>query len=474
MKSPRAALRTAALAAALLAESNAFASRASAELPERIGRDAARLVDAALASDQAMRRLTTLCDSIGARLSGSQGLERAVAWAERVMREDGLERVEAMPVLVPHWVRGAESATLVEPRRENLAMLGLGGSVGTPPEGITAPVVVVSSFEDFAALSDAAVRGKIVLWNVPFTTYGETVAYRANGGIAASRRGAVASLVRTVGRRSLRSPHTGAQSPDSAGVAPIPAAALSVEDAMLLARLAESGQVPVVSLRMEAKTLPDALSHNVLGELTGRELPHEVVAIGGHLDSWDVGQGAHDDGGGCVIAMEAVRLMKELGLRPRRTVRVVLWTNEENGTRGADEYRRVTRERGEAHAAAIESDGGVEDPVGFGITIRREGTRKGSDEVRQRAALRFLREISLGLAGAGADSIRAGGGGADIDPLMGDGVPGLALVNTMDLYWDIHHSHADTIDKVDPMALRKNVAAMAWMAYVLAEIPERL
>jgi carboxypeptidase Q len=225
---------------------------------------------------------------------------------------------------------------------------------------------------------------------------------------------------------------------------------------------------------MGAHTRPDAVSHNVLGEITGRELPNEIVAIGGHLDSWDVGQGAHDDGGGCVISMEAVRLMHELGIRPRRTVRVVLWTNEENGTAGADEYRRVAAQRREVHAAAIESDGGVEPPLGFGLTIRPRGSDDKVDERRQKQALEQLLQFALWFAPFGADSLRDGGGGADIAPLMRDGVPGLALRTPMERYWDIHHSHADTVDKVDPEALRKNVAAMAVMAYLLAEMPQRL
>jgi carboxypeptidase Q len=211
-----------------------------------------------------------------------------------------------------------------------------------------------------------------------------------------------------------------------------------------------------------------------MGQVTGRELPNEIVVIGGHLDSWDVGQGAHDDGGGCVVALEAVRLMKTLDIRPRRTVRAVLWTNEENGTAGAEEYRRAALERGEVHAAAVESDGGVEAPNGFGLTVRRPGTQAVVDRERQDAALARMMQFALWFAPSGADSLREGGGGADIDPLMRDGVPGLALRTPMELYWDIHHSHADTVDKVDPEALRKNVAAMAVMAYLLAEMPERL
>lgn len=440
---------------------------------------AQRLLHAALSSDESWKKLSYLCDFIGARLSGSESLEKAVKWAEQSMIEDGLENVRLQPVLVPHWVRGTESATLVHPRTLELNMLGLGRSIGTPPGGISAEVLPVQNFAELAALPEEAVHGKIVLWNVPFTSYGETVKYRSTGGMVASRKGAVASLLRTVGKRSLDNPHTGAQSEQKKDVAPIPAAALSIEDAELIARLAAAGAKPQVHLSMEARMLPDALSHNVVGEVRGRELPDEIVVVGGHLDSWDVGQGAHDDGGGCIVAMEAVRLLHQAGIRPRRTVRAVLWTNEENGTRGAKEYHRIARDRREAHVAAIECDGGVENPWGFGVSVRKAGPVEEDkdnevDPARQARALAILREFALWIAPVEADSIGEGGGGADIDPLMDDGVPGLALQTPMELYWDIHHSHADTLDKIDPAALRRNVAAMAVMVYLLADVPEKL
>lgn len=464
--------------AVLAAVPSAFA-RGETKLTPAQEENVQRLLEAALSSEESWKKLAYLCDFIGARLSGSKSLEEAVKWAHETMIDDGLENVELQPVQVPHWVRGEESATLVHPRRLELAMMGLGRSIGTPQGGITGEVIVINNFDELSSLPDESVRGKIVLWNVPFTTYGETVKYRSKGGMEASRKGAIASLVRTVGKRTLMNPHTGAQSEQKNDVEPIPAAALSIEDAQLIARLAAAGAMPKVHLQMEARTLPDALSHNVVGEITGRDFPNEIVVVGGHLDSWDVGQGAHDDGGGCVVAMEAVRLFHQLGIRPKRTVRAVLWTNEENGTRGAKEYHRLTRERKEKHVAAIESDGGVEDPVGFGVTVRKSGPPVEDkdnpvDPERQARVLAVLQEFALWLAPIEADSIREGGGGADIDPLMDDGVPGLALQTPMELYWDIHHSHADTLDKIDPAALRRNVAAMAVMAYLLAEFPERL
>lgn len=430
-----------------------------------------RLIGAALTDDHAWLRLSQLCDGIGHRLSGSPQLERAVAWAAAAMREDGLDRVWLQPVLVPHWVRGDERATMVEPGPQTLSVLGLGRSVGTPPGGVTAEVIAVSSFAGFDSLPDDAVRGRIVLWNVPYTGYGPTVRYRGQGALRAARRGAVASLVRSVGPISLRTPHTGAMSawPDS--VAPIPAAAVTIEDAEMMHRLLRRGQRVRVRLELGAHTLPDAPSHNVIGELRGRERPGEIVVVGGHLDSWDVGQGAHDDGGGCVISMEALRLMKQLGLRPRRTIRCVLWTNEENGLRGAIAYADSLRGAFETHVAALESDGGVERPVGFGVTAHVPGTDS-TDAARTARALRELRAFAPLLTGLGADRLDEGGGGADIGPLMRHGVLGLAHRTIGEHYFDWHHTPADMLDKVDPLELRRNVAAMAVMLWVLAESPE--
>src|SRR3954465_2038732 len=245
----------------------------------------------------------------------------------------------------------------MKPRRARLQMLGLGGSVATPKSGITAPVLVVTSFDDLHQRA-AEARGKIVLFDVPFTTYPETVKYRVQGASAAARAGAVACLIRSVASFSIRSPHTGVMHYDST-VARIPAAALSVEDAMMLHRFQDRGEPVVVTLRMAARSLPDSPSRNVVAEVVGRERPDEVVVLGGHIDSWDVGQGAMDGGGGSVAAWEAVRLMKQLGLRPRRTVRVVLWTNEENGGKGAEGYRDAYADRLSKHVLAIESDNGV-------------------------------------------------------------------------------------------------------------------
>jgi carboxypeptidase Q len=418
-----------------------------------------RLIDAALRDSAAWNRIAELTDTFGQRLSGSEALERTIDWTLEKMRADGLENVRGEPVMVPHWVRGEESAELVTPRRKPMAMLGLGGSVATPATGITAPVLVVTSFDDLQKRA-AEARGKIVLFDVPFTNYGQTVQYRGTGATAAARVGAVAMLLRSVAPFSMNTPHTGALRYDTT-VARIPAAAITVEDAMLLHRLQDRGQPISVRLTMGARALPDAPSRNVVAELRGRDLPDEVVVMGGHIDSWDVGQGAMDDAGGVVAAWEAVRLMKALGLRPRRTIRVVGWTNEENGTRGGRGYREAHAAEVDKHVFAMESDNGVFRPFGIAAV--------GTD-----SALAMLRRIAPLLARIGADSVSKGGGEADIGPLLAAGVPGAGLEVDGTRYFWYHHTNADTPDKLDPRDVARCVATMAVYAYVLAEMPERL
>jgi carboxypeptidase Q len=422
---------------------------------------AARLIGAALTSDVAYHRLALLTDRIGHRLSGSENLQRAIAWALEEMRRDGLDNVRAERVMVPHWVRGEESLELLGAPARRLPLLGLGGSTGTPPAGVEAEAVVVRSFAELDALGERA-RGRVVVYNVPFTTYGATVQYRGAGASRAARWGAVAALVRSVTPVNLQSPHTGAlrYAEDQPR---IPAAAISVEGAELLQRMYDRGERPRVRLRMGAHFLPDAESANVVAEIRGAERPEEVVLVSGHFDSWDVGQGAHDDGGGCIAAWEAVRLLKVLGLRPRRTVRVVLYTNEENGLRGGNAYRDAHRAELPHHVLAIESDSGVYRPTGFGLAAAAP------PQVRA-----DVREIAKLLSGIRADRIDPDGGGADIGPIMREGVLGMSLNVDGTHYFDIHHTEADTLDKVDPQEFAACVAALAVMAYVVADLPERL
>ena len=421
---------------------------------------AARLIGEATGDTFAWRRLAVLTDSIGHRLSGSPQLDRAIAWAVAEMKRDGLENVHTEKVMVPHWVRGNESADIVEPARHPIVMLGLGNSVGTGPDGVQAEVVIVHSFNELDNAA-ARVKGKIVFFNVAYTNYEDTVTYRSEGPSRAARSGAVAALVRAVGPPGLRTPHTGAL--QYAADAPrIPAAAVTTEDADRLQRMADRRDRIVVRLKMDAHFEADAESANVVGELRGREKPDEFVVIGGHLDSWDVGAGATDDGGGCIVTWEALRLMKKLNLRPRRTVRVVLWTNEENGTRGGVAYRDQHRSELANHVMMLESDNGVFRPLGFGFT--------GSDTARQK-----VRAVAMLLQGIAADAILPDGEGADINPSVREArIPSLALAVDDSKYFTIHHTPADTIDKIDPVEMAKCAAAIAVMTFVVADLPDRL
>ena len=416
------------------------------------------LIRSATADSAAYRRLGRLVDTFGHRLSGSASLESAIDWILDMMKADGLENVRGQPVMVPHWVRGAESAELVKPRPARLAMLGLGGSVATPKGGITAPVLVVSSFEELQSRA-ADAKGKIVLFDAPFTDYVAVRRIRTDGPSMAARAGAVACLIRSVASASIRSPHTGATKYDSTA-AKIPAAALSVEEAMMLHRFQDRGEPVVVTLRMSARTLPDAPSRNVVAEIVGREKPDEVVVMGGHIDSWDVGQGAMDDGGGAVAAWEALRVMQRLGLRPRRTVRVVLWTNEENGGRGGLAYRDSVGDKVAKHVLAIESDNGAFNPKGYVLA----GSDSAAAVVQQVAAL--LQPIGA----TGLERVKESPA-ADITPLAEAGVPAMELDVEGSRYFWYHHSEGDTLDKLDPGELARCVAAIAVMAYVVADLP---
>jgi carboxypeptidase Q len=444
---------------AVLTPIEAQATGRAPTLESRYQETSSRIISAALADSGAYARLTELGDKFGHRFSGSESLEDALDWIIEEMSSDGLENVRGEPVMVPHWVRGEESAFLIEPRPKPLPMLGLGGSIGTPPGGITAEVLVVESFDDLTTVRASEARGKIVLFDVPFTDYGTTVQYRSRGAIVAAQVGAVASLVRSVTPYSMLTPHTGGMS-YSDDVPRIPHAAITTEDAGLLHRMQDRGERIVVRLEMNAETLPDAPSRNVIGEILGSEFPEEVIVVSGHSDTWDVGQGAMDDGGGIVAAWEAVRLLHELGLRPKRTIRAVMFVNEENGLRGGTAYRDAHIDELENHVLAIESDGGVFSPTALGFS--------GSAE-----AFDVLTGIAPLLSPLGVE-ITQGGGGADIGPIMREGVPGMGLEVDGTRYFWYHHTAADTIDKLDPRELSECVAALAVMVYVVADMDETL
>ncbi|HEX7938585.1 MAG TPA: M28 family metallopeptidase [Gemmatimonadaceae bacterium] len=424
-----------------------------------------QLIQAALKDSFAYKRLAQLTDGFGNRLSGSQSLERAIDWIVAEMKRDGFDNVRKEPVMVPHWVRGAESAELLTPRRTKLHMIGLGRSVGTGPAGITAPVLVVRSFADLRAHA-ADARGKIVLYNVPFEPetpsfagYGRTVVYRALGADSASALGAVAALVRSITPKSLQTPHTGAMAPyDSTGrIKAIPSAAVTVEDAEMMQRMQDRGEKISVRLMMGAQTLPPAQSHNVVAEIRGTERPDEVIVMGGHIDSWDVGQGAMDDGGGCVVAWDALRIIKQLGIRPKRTIRVVLWTNEENGGKGGEGYRDAHKAELDKHVLAMESDNGVFKPAGI-----QYGTGPGAEST--------VRGIASLLRPIGADSIAPGGPEADITPIYALGVPVITIDTDGSRYFWYHHTEADMMDKLDPVDMAKDAAIFAVVATTVANM----
>lgn len=456
-----------------------FAPHAYAESPastqpvsKQYDAAAKKIIDASLAGNDAWKKLEELCDGIGHRISGSENLNKAVAWGVAKMKADGQENVRAEPVMVPKWVRGEESLLMVEPRHSPIAMLGLGGSVGTPPEGISAEVLVVSDEKELEAAGDKA-KGKIVLFDnamqqydpVKGSGYGTTVRFRHKGAVLTSKQGGVACLVRSVTARSLRSPHTGSMSYGGAKVK-IPAAAVSTEDAEMIARLAARGIPVKLTLKMSAKDEGMVPCANVVGELRGREKPDEIVVLSGHLDSWDVGQGAQDDGGGCVTAMEAIHVLRRLNMIPRRTIRVVLWVNEENGLSGAKQYAKDHAGELEKHVAAIESDSGIFTPTGYSVECR-DGNRQSMAAGQMVDLMKLLRPL-------GRMDVRSGYSGADVSAMKDGGVVLLGFDVEDSKYFDYHHTQADTLDKIDPKDLSQCVASMAAIAYVIADMPNRL
>ena len=418
-----------------------------------------KIISKSLTDSTAYNRLGYMCDTFGPRLSGSKNLENAINWILKEMNSDGLENVRGEKVAVPTWIRGKESATLLSPFKKELSMLGLGGSIATPRGGLKAEVIVVNDWDELESRSNE-VPGKIVLFNAPFTSYGETVAYRYSGASAAAKHGAVASLIRSIGPWSMNTPHTGVMAYND-DVQKIPNAALTMEDAMMLSRIHDRGNKIIVKLDMNARMVADRWSHNVLGEIKGSVYPDEVVVVGGHIDSWDVGQGAHDDGGACIASWEVLRLIKELGLKPKRTIRCVMWTNEENGGKGNKGYRDMHLDEMDKHVLAIESDGGVFSPKGFGFS--------GNDSARE-----IVEEIHELMKPIGANTISDGGRAADVAPLNDEGVPVMSLKVDGSKYFWYHHTDADTFDKIDFNEFNRCIAAMAIMAYVVADLDEPL
>lgn len=425
----------------------------------------------ALTKGRSYELLADLCRTAPHRLSGSNGARLAVQWAHRTMLELGLENVRLEPCTVPHWERGAvERLELVDAARgarEPLRILALGGSVATPVGGLRAGVIEVHDFDELDRRADEA-RGKIVFFNRPmdpaqhdcFAAYGGAVNQRSAGAARAAKVGAVAVVVRSMTMRLDDTPHTGAMNYDAEGTK-IPAVAVSTLGAARLAQLLDAGQPIELELELACRQLPEEPSFNVVGEIVGRERPEEIVLVGGHLDAWDVGQGAHDDGSGCVHALEAARLILARGLRPRRTLRVVLFMNEENGTRGARAYFADHSDEMANHVLALESDSGGFTPRGFSTDARD-------------ASMEALVSIGELLDEFGADEVRPGHGGVDVGPLAARGVVLVGYRPDDERYFDHHHSERDTLDQVHPRELALGSGAIAGLLYVVAEMPTRL
>jgi len=423
------------------------------KLLEKYSPFADKIINYTLKDSSSFEKLAFMCDAFGHRLSGSDSLNKAIIWLEQEMKKAGLENVHLENVMVPHWVRGNEFCKLIKPYQRHLSFISLGGSIKTPKEGITAPVLVVKSFEDLEKQKNN-VQGKIVLFNYDYKNYGQAVQYRFHGAEYAAKYGAIASLIRSATPNGMNNPHTGSMGYNDS-IPKIPHGALTVEDAALIERIQKRGQTPVITLYMESDTLPDKLSYNLIGELKGSEAPDDIVVIGGHSDSWDVGSGAHDDASGCIGTLQAVRILKELGLRPKRTIRVVAWVNEENGMRGAWAYAKA--HQNEKHVLAFEWDSGVFPPS----EIR----------VSPDTLVHKLKIFEPLLSKIDSIKIIKGGFGVDIIPLTQAGVPTMSL-NTEDhgQYMWYHHSPSDTPDKINPYEFNKCIATIALIIFIYADL----
>jgi carboxypeptidase Q len=438
--------------------------------------DLKRLQRAALNSDYAYRQVAHLADNIGPRLSGSAQAAKAVEYVASELKAIGCE-VQLEKALVPHWVRGEETAALIQfpgqaqSTTQKIVLCALGASVATPPEGIEAELIAVRNFDELESMPRDKVAGKIVLFNYPFDkqmaaegrgneAYGEAVVYRSDGPSAAARQGAVACLIRSVGGADYRLPHTGQT--DYANDAPkIPAAAVTAEDADLIDDLVRQGSVKM-KLVLTPQTLPDVESYNVIGDIKGSEHPEQIIIVSGHLDSWDLGTGAIDDGAGVAVSMEAANLIQKLHLKPKRTIRVIAWMNEENGSAGSKQYAKDHEKEWANHFASMETDLGAGHPIGINI--------KGTPEVKKMLApvAAILQESGAGILNLVEHC------GADIAPLEKAGVPSFSPIQDSRFYFNYHHTAADTLDKIVPKELAENSAVVAVAAYALANMEQPL
>lgn len=423
-----------------------------------------KIYDAELSSGHTYENLRYLCKEIGNRLSGTPGAAAAVEWTKQLMESYGFDTVYLQPVMVPHWERGGADVVRVVNSKKygaiSLTALALGNTQGTGPNGLLGNVVEVKSIDELKKLG-AQVKGKIVFFNGPmdptivdaFAAYSGAVSQRSSGAAEAAKLGAIGTLVRSMNNQIDDFAHTGNQR-YAANMPTIPALAISTQDAELLSSLLEDQLDLQLYLESHGEMKSEKLSYNVIGELRGIEKPEEIIAVGGHLDSWDVGEGAHDDGAGCMQGIEVLRLYKQLEWKPKRTLRAVMWMNEENGLRGGQEYARVAKERGEKHIAALESDSGGFLPIGFSST----GTEA------QRAKLASWSDLLLPYQ---LWNLQKPGGGADIGPMRDQGTLLIGLLPDSQRYFRYHHTAADVFEVVDRRELELGAAAMAALVYLI-------
>jgi carboxypeptidase Q len=438
--------------------------------------DLKQLRQAALTSDYAFKQVAHLANNIGPRLTGSAQAAKAVAYVADEMKTVGCE-IQLEKVMVPHWVRGIETAELTHysgqasGTTQKIVLCALGGSVATPPQGIDADTVCVRDFEELKSKPREEVNGKIVVFNHSFDkqmaaqghggeAYGQAVIYRSDGPVAAAKLGAIACLIRSVGGADYRIPHTG-HTKYQEGVSRIPAAAITAEDADLITYLTAQGPIRM-HLVLTPQTLPDVESANVIADVKGSEHPEEIVVVSGHLDSWDLGTGAIDDGAGVAVAMEVVHLVQQLHLRPKRTIRVIAWMNEENGSRGSKQYEKDHVSDFVNHFAVNETDGGAGHPVGLNLKAKPE-VKKTFEPVAK-----ILQEIGAGSLNLSEHV------GADTEPMEKVDVPAFSPMQDSRLYFNYHHTSADTLDKIVPRELQENAAVVAVAAYAFANAEQSL
>ena len=418
--------------------------------------------DEALTNRETYNLLDHLSNKIGHRLSGSEGASKAVEWTEKIMNDYGFDKVYKQDLFVPNWKRGDKEIARIIDSNEDLSVLALGMSVATPKDGIRAKIIEVQGLEDLESLGRENIEGKIVFFNRPTdqrliltgAAYGGAVDQRTSGPSMAAKYGAVGVVIRSVGTAFDDVPHTGGIKYKD-GIKKIPAAALGVKSADHLTRALKKNSNTELFMKMNCKTLEDAPSHNVIGELTGTEFPDQIITVGGHIDSWDVGHGAHDDGSGCMQSIQVLRLFQKLGIKPRHTIRAVMFMNEENGTRGGLKYAELAKKNMENHLIALESDAGAFTPRGFGVTAKDVTIEK------FRSWLPYFDENTISF-------IKKGGGGVDINPLHKTlGTPTIGFIPDSQRMFDLHHSPNDVFSNVHPRELELGTASIAGLIYLI-------